>query len=327
MRLPATVPDKVLNLAIELTATEATPYDRVVAIERYLRKIPYDLNVSIGPAGADIVEYFLFQLERGYCDYYASAMVVLSRAAGIPARYVSGYIAETYNGIDGSYIVTADQAHAWAEVFFPGLGWVIFEPTGGRSAMERPQEPIADLPETFSFDFAPLVPETEFSWGKFLGILVGGIFGFLLISVLAFLISDWWVARRPADVQLNKIYKRIYRFGRWSGVEFGTGDTAYQFANKITTSIQRFGKESYWERWFLEGVEKVNEITSLFVQHLFNPYHEQVDPQEIFGLFKVLRPRLWFLVILTKAYPYRILQLFLWENRPLVIPLSMEENK
>ena len=124
LSLPDFVPERVYTLARDLTATELNPYDRAIALETYLRTIPYTLEVDTGPPDQDITDYFLFDLQKGYCDYYATAMVVMARAAGFPARYVIGYIGENYEEINQAYIITADQAHAWAEVYFPGYGWI-----------------------------------------------------------------------------------------------------------------------------------------------------------------------------------------------------------
>jgi hypothetical protein len=79
----------------------------------------------------DAVDQFLFVDKRGVCEHFTSAMVVLLRAAGIPARFVVGYGSGTYNAITGYYEVHANDAHAWVEVYFPGLEWVPFDPTPG----------------------------------------------------------------------------------------------------------------------------------------------------------------------------------------------------
>ncbi|MGD8632888.1 MAG: transglutaminase domain-containing protein, partial [Anaerolineales bacterium] len=118
--LPSTVPEKVLALARDLTAIEPTPYDRAVALERYLRTYPYTLDVPRPPIDEDITEFFLFSLRSGYCDYYATTMVVLARAAGLPARLVTGYLADVEAQAGKEVAVTADQAHAWVEIYFPG---------------------------------------------------------------------------------------------------------------------------------------------------------------------------------------------------------------
>jgi transglutaminase-like putative cysteine protease len=81
----------VLALARDLTATEPTPFDRARAIEAYLRTYPYTLDLPSPKLDRDVVDYFLFDLRQGYCDYYATSMVVLARAAGLPARLAVGY--------------------------------------------------------------------------------------------------------------------------------------------------------------------------------------------------------------------------------------------
>ncbi|MGE5139143.1 MAG: transglutaminase domain-containing protein, partial [Rudaea sp.] len=91
LALPSAIPGRVLSLARDLTAVSRTPYDRAEAIETYLRDFPYTLDVPMPPPSRDVTDYFLFDLKRGYCDYYATAMVVLARASGLPARLVVGY--------------------------------------------------------------------------------------------------------------------------------------------------------------------------------------------------------------------------------------------
>ena len=126
-----------------MTGSEPTPYDRVRSIERYLRTFPYTLDVPHPPASRDLVDYFLFDLKEGYCDYYASAMVVLARAAGIPARLAIGYASGDYNEKSRRFMVTGADAHSWVEVDFPNTGWVPFEPTASRPLLEaEPSQPV-----------------------------------------------------------------------------------------------------------------------------------------------------------------------------------------
>jgi transglutaminase-like putative cysteine protease len=326
MNLPPAVPENVLALAIELTATGATPFDRAVAIEQYLRVIPYSLDVSTGPAGADIVEYFLFRLQKGYCDYYASAMVVLARAAGIPARYVVGYIGEYYDESEDVYIITADQAHAWAEVYFPDYGWVPFEPTGGRPAMDRPIEPIPELPDEFEFNFSPLVPEKGFSVERWLPVFGIGPIIFIILVWFGLRISDWWLTRLDLELLIPRLYKRIYGYARWAGIRAKPGDTAYRFADSLISYLTQLGEQSHWSEWILEGIGMIQELTTIFVQYNFSPQKYEIDPGEILLVYKQLRTRLWLLLLLGKAYPYLLLRPFLWENLPLLIPMPLEEK-
>ncbi len=140
LQLPDALPQRVRDLAYTITAQYSNAYDKATAIERYLRKtITYNENVSAPPAGRDGVDYTLFDRPEGYCNYYASAMAVLTRAVGIPARVVSGYASGDYR--DGAYHVIESNAHSWVEVYFPGYGWIEFEPTASKPEIERPKKP------------------------------------------------------------------------------------------------------------------------------------------------------------------------------------------
>ncbi|MDQ7842937.1 MAG: transglutaminaseTgpA domain-containing protein [Armatimonadota bacterium] len=131
LQLPA-VPERVRALAAALTAAHDTVYDKTVAVNRYLvRHYTYNLQAPPLPHGADAVDYFLFESKQGACEAFASAMTVLLRAAGIPARLVTGYATGTYNLFTGYYEVRNADAHAWVEVYLPGAGWIEFEPTPG----------------------------------------------------------------------------------------------------------------------------------------------------------------------------------------------------
>jgi transglutaminase-like putative cysteine protease len=138
LQLSELLPQRVRDLAEELTADQETPYDKAVAVERYLRKIPYNEYITGPQPGQDGVDYFLFDAREGYCDYYSSAMVVMLRSVGIPARYVRGYgRGEKEAGI---YHVLESDGHAWPEVYFPRYGWIEFEPTAGEPVLLRPED-------------------------------------------------------------------------------------------------------------------------------------------------------------------------------------------
>jgi hypothetical protein len=129
--LPATVPPSVHDLAHRLTRTEPTPYEKVLAIQRYLRSFTYDLRAPPGHGVSDIV-HFLERSKRGYCEQFAGSMAVLVRALGYGTRVAVGFTPGTQRR-DGRFAVTTSEAHTWTEVFFPGFGWLAFEPTPTRS--------------------------------------------------------------------------------------------------------------------------------------------------------------------------------------------------
>ncbi len=137
LQIPPEFSPRVRGLAQELTAASVTPYEKAKAIETYLRTLPYDDAIAAPPAGVDPLEYFLFDIKRGYCDYYATAMAMMLRTVGVPARTASGYAEGLFDEESQSYFITQRDAHTWVEVFFPEYGWIEFEPTAGESPLDR----------------------------------------------------------------------------------------------------------------------------------------------------------------------------------------------
>ncbi|SHF16715.1 protein of unknown function [Caldanaerobius fijiensis DSM 17918] len=132
LQLPEELPQRVKDLARQLTGIYDSPFEKAMAIQTYLRQFSYDLNVPAAPSNRDFTDYFLFDLKKGYCTYYASAMTVMLRSIGIPARYVTGFVYQSTGdeNIKEDYKpVTNASAHAWVEAYFPGYGWINFEPT------------------------------------------------------------------------------------------------------------------------------------------------------------------------------------------------------
>ena len=129
-QLPSSLPRRVRDLAIGLTAGVPSTYGKVRAIEAWLAATTaYSLDIPSLPAGADAVDHFLFDEKVGFCEQIGSSLVVLLRAVGVPARLTVGYAAGRRNPLTGLYDVRASDAHAWAEVYIPGAGWVPFDPT------------------------------------------------------------------------------------------------------------------------------------------------------------------------------------------------------
>ncbi|WP_049628017.1 DUF4129 domain-containing transglutaminase family protein [Bacillus sp. JFL15] len=138
LQLPDSVPERVRQLADRLTRDHHNMFDKAKAVEDYLGSsaFSYDTqDVAIPEHNQDYVDQFLFETKRGYCDNFSSAMAVLLRSSGIPARWVKGYTSGEYKGAGDHngqiYEVTNNNAHSWVEVYFPDQGWVTFEPTKG----------------------------------------------------------------------------------------------------------------------------------------------------------------------------------------------------
>ena len=128
-RLPR-VPARVTQLATELARDQVTTYDTVRAMEEWMgTHTQYSLDIPALPEGEDAVERFLFVDKQGFCEQIASSLVVMLRSQGIPARLAVGYAPGERNPFTGFYEVRAKDAHAWTEVYFPGIGWQAFDPT------------------------------------------------------------------------------------------------------------------------------------------------------------------------------------------------------
>ncbi|MGV3615815.1 MAG: DUF4129 domain-containing transglutaminase family protein [Fimbriimonas sp.] len=124
---------RVIELARSAAGEEGTDFERAERIRREIAgRIKYNINAAATPGGLDPIEHVLFDQKEAYCDVFASAMVVMARAAGIPARYVTGYLPSPENvDAGGRYVVLESDAHAWAELYFEGTGWVVFDATSG----------------------------------------------------------------------------------------------------------------------------------------------------------------------------------------------------
>ncbi len=157
LQLPEDLDPRLATFLQEAAPAALPPYDRAIAIETALRRLEYSLDVPVPPEGRELVSWFLFDLQRGYCDYFASAMVVLARMSGIPARLAVGYATGSYDVQTSEYTVTELSAHSWPELYFTGVGWVRFEPTPG----QEPPLRIASDPRTFTPDYLGMIPDFD----------------------------------------------------------------------------------------------------------------------------------------------------------------------
>ncbi|WP_136716720.1 transglutaminase TgpA family protein [Halorientalis salina] len=147
-QLPASTPDRVEDRTDRVTDGADNPYETATRIEQHLEEgKAYSLDVE-RPDG-NIADSFLFEMEQGYCTYYATTMVTMLRTQDIPARFVTGYTPGEETG-DGEYVVRGLDSHAWVEVYFPETGWVKFDPTpaGPRSEAEQSRLEDAGVSDT-----------------------------------------------------------------------------------------------------------------------------------------------------------------------------------
>jgi len=254
LALSSRLPQRVVEVAREVTAEADTFYSQALALEAYLRSFPYDLEVTKPPEGRDVVDYFLFDLQRGYCDYFASAMVVMARSVGIPARLAVGYAMGHYDPQQGAYVVTEKNAHAWPELFFPGYGWIPFEPTSGLGPLERAED--VDEPE-FSPPVLPSLPErpwwvrmrveARLVWLRWRWWVLAGVGGLVMVA------AGWraWGRRLTGlsgEERVALSYARLREMAARLGVPVHPWDTPAEFTAAMERELARRRPRRTWLR-------------------------------------------------------------------------------
>ena len=297
LQLPPSLPSRVRDLAEKITRDHDNAYDKAVALESYLREIEYNELIEGPSEGQDGVDYFLFDVRAGYCNYYAAAMAVMARAVGIPARVAAGYGQGEYNPDTEAYRVREKDAHAWVEVYFPRYGWVEFEPTAAEPLLVRPKPPRVIEPSEDRDGFrgpdrsAPLPDDDEELLSEDAGGFAFGqatrrqqaarwLGGLILLSVPAGLAALWaWLERKQRGLNLvERVYERLCSFARRLGIEFQRHQTPYEYAAALITVVP-------------EGQSSVQRIADLYVRERFSG--REVSRQEAGEAWQSLRPILW----------------------------------
>ncbi len=291
LALPESVPDRVLGLAEEIVANQPTSYDQAKAIETFLRSYPYTLALPAPPSDRDVADYFLFDLQTGYCDYYATSMVVLARAVGLPARVVVGYVGGQLDEENNHYLVSEADAHTWVEIYFSGFGWIPFEPTAALNLIDDqelslPLPPeLEQLPQTAELIEKRAIPVLEIGLGMFVLIIVGAWFG------------NWTDIKRLQQMNMSALaltlYLRLYRYGRWLGIGHQRSDTLYEFDNKIKGKIRNIADSPWKEKQLIGAVTEIGQLTEYAVYANF--CEDSLDQKLVANtivLWKKLRVRL-----------------------------------
>lgn len=293
LALPPEVPERVKSLAIALTASAATPYDRAHAIEQYLRTFPYTLDVPRPPTNQDVTDYFLFDLKKGYCDYYATAMVVLARAAGVPARLVTGYASGAYNLNSERFVVTEADAHSWVEVYFPNIGWVPFEPTAGNPPLERTgRASSAITPESAPPPQTPAVGQKQPTSRIGLILLTGLILMGLLGTAWA-LFDAMRLRRLSEQAAALEIYRRLRRRAASLKLAPDRGATVYEFAALLSAQVRELTEQTAKTDFGIRIARDVDSIADEIVRVSYSSNQEKaVRPSTILFQWNPLRWRL-----------------------------------
>lgn len=166
LQLPRNLDSRVPLLARDITAKGNSTIEKASLVESYLkRNYAYTLNLTWAP-GPQPVSTFLFEAKAGHCEYFASSMAILLRAAGIPTRLINGFLMGEYNAVGGDYIIRQADAHSWVEVYVPGRGWLEFDPTP-----PDPNHREMDL----AMQISHYIDAMEFFWNSYILVYDSGL--------------------------------------------------------------------------------------------------------------------------------------------------------
>ncbi|MDX1613882.1 MAG: transglutaminase domain-containing protein [Candidatus Promineifilaceae bacterium] len=278
--LPDNVSDRVRSLARDLTATEPTAYDRALAIERYLRRFPYTLELPAPPAGREIADYFLFELQRGYCDYYATTMIVLARAAGLPARLATGYIGGAFDPENSSYLVTADLAHSWPEIYFSDYGWIPFEPTAGREIIDRPAALQSQAAPLEDGTLEPITAErSRFRWNLALRVGASGLLAVFVGALLWWLLDLWRLRLLEPEPAVRRLFAQLSHSSRGLDVRPRPGETAHEFAQRLDRQLAMLAKTKRSAAWLASAPPSIAWLIDLYNRTLYSPHQTNAELQ------------------------------------------------
>jgi len=315
--LPENLPQRVVDLAFEITEGLETDYDRVAAIEDYLSdEYTYNLSVADVPIGRNFTDWFLFETREGYCTYYATAMATLVRSLGLPARYVEGFATQSRPTDSNRFAVLNSNAHAWVEVYFEGIGWISFEPTSpynlilestltgdsdqGETLLDDPAfNPYLNEPDKEDFsglidnpDNPGLNDQDGISFAAIILIAAGAYLLLNLVIYISRLIFFRHIRKRST---FKKAYSILLRMLSVKGIRIKDGATLAEHAQRI-------------DETFYMGKVSMKDLTKTYYRILYS--EEEVNSDEFHRMsefFKDFRRemdselRLWELIL------YRIL--------------------
>jgi transglutaminase-like putative cysteine protease len=330
MSVPDSVPQRVFDLTKEITAGKQSSYEKILAIQEYLQNnFSYTLTPPYTPIHRDFVDYFLFDLEEGYCTYFASAMAVMGRAAGIPTRYVEGFLMPSRPNSSGIYEVMKLNGHAWVEVYFPHAGWLPFDPTPpdalNQTAGDRAYN-SGDQALYWQFYWEQMMEDqaqnvyepspVDISTGKPAKsteqILIEALLGLLIAVASLFLLTvgglifyykrHWsWVDEEPLQHRLHIYYSEILWYLELYETPIKQGETPYRYAKRV-------------DEWLVSPVGSMMDIAAILVSSEFGHHkltEKDLDQVKAFYRFlkgnirDVMRYRQYLQKLISRMLTYR----------------------
>jgi hypothetical protein len=294
-------------------------YDKAVALESYLRSnYTYSVDIQL-PPGEEGVSWFLFRSgNKGFCNYFASAMAVMARSLGIPARVAVGYTSGTDDPKNHQHVIHGTDAHSWVQIYFAGYGWVNFEPSASFPAFTRP------LPNAFpsvgtgdlggsvgnsgltgnrghlgKLDASDTASFGGTNGGQAQGLLrkqVGFALGSLVLLMLfsCMLFALWWRRLFQRYDLATQLFGRLCVLAKWAGIELRPSQTPYEYIHALAAVTP-------------QDAEVLERLGDIYVRDHWADPQSKDHPErtgemnELPGLWKRLQPHL-FLYVLRHPY-------------------------
>ena len=287
------IPDRVQDLTRTVVRGKETQYEKALAIELFLRRIPYSIAVPPPPADKDAVDYFLFEAKRGYADYYASTMVVMLRTVGIPARLAVGFATGRYDVAQRRFVVTEKQAHTWPEAYFPGLGWIPFEPSPNQTPIDRGilASEISGSSNPELDEFYDELGEDDFLVTGAVGAVGGVVPGTSILGVdvpnlpdlrpvllVLIVIGAGWFAysifqewRMKPHQMVRHTYRKLVRAGRLAGIPASVALTPQEYGRLLLENVHSISKKRFPD-------SAVRAICTTYAESLYSA--QGISPQQ-----------------------------------------------
>ncbi len=299
LQLPDDLPERVYREAALVTEGVTNPFDLALAIQTYIREFEVDMSVRSAPARGDVVDFFLFDLQRGYFDYFSTAMTVMLRTQGVPARVAVGYVLdiEDLNTATGTFAVRKNDAYSWVEVYFPTYGWVDFNPSEELTLLGTGLGELllaaenSEIPE-FLLDLIPLETFLDDGTAALEALLtpidlergneppwviiwsVGGVLALVVIVLLGTRVVWVWGLRGLNG--MPRQWGGVERLAGWAGLQAQESETVRQWGTRLGDALER--------------PEEANALSTAFEEARYGPPDlERTDPEETGEAYRALR--------------------------------------
>ncbi|HLQ10640.1 MAG TPA: transglutaminaseTgpA domain-containing protein [Ktedonobacteraceae bacterium] len=310
LQVPANLDPNIQLLARQITSGSKTMYEMALALENYLHShYRYTTNIAL-PPGQEGVSWFLFRSgNQGFCNYFATAMAIMARELGMPARVVAGYTNGKIDNKTHQRVVLGSDAHAWTQIYFAGYGWVNFEPSASFSQFARPQHTSGStstiLPPGSSTTpggvHKPLrdLNQQDSGGGSANGLSQNDVPGqirqdvgiallviLLIIGVGMLYFSVWWRRLYRGYGLSTRVFGRLSVLANWAGLSARRSQTPYEYTHTLAEAVP-------------EEAVAIERLGDLYVRDRWADPSSTEHPRrsgeidEIPHMWKILQPRLF----------------------------------